>query len=1279
MTDKLRILLLTTDSLDQFYMRSGEEHRIIENRVYAGSHRDQFEVVVRPAMKMSDLIEELLRYDPQVVHLIADGRAGEGILLEDDRAEARAVGAQEMADLIRRPNGKIRLLFLSVCHTQEHARVISQDIDYVIGMRGEAEEETALALARHFYQALAYGKTVEDAFNIAINQLKAGKYTGADVPVLSINPGVNTSRPLFDLSLEPLEAVEPDPDSVLHDLGVRFASQLSIVGHLQSAQRSQQAIYLDSGLYVHRKPEEATLLRHVEQFARADTPRGEWVCVIGNAGHGKSSFLWYIYESLKGHPHLKVIPFLAQLEGHWSRIETTALSLHRSLAGRAKVIVIIDTLDILVGVADHALAAMLNSLRAAGCLLITTSRRQEAERLFSIMPSDHQIELKRFNDDEAQQAIGNFVNLGYYWLSTEARQRQIDNIWGILDQQRNVRELDLEPLILRMIFEAYIPDRIPRDVNTLQVYKRFWSKRVLLDHIVKTADERFTREKFCRLIARQIGFGGGHSDKLSVDLLERQWKALWPDPFSHTALEGLVSTGVLQWADGVSTIRFFHQTFFEYAVAYDLLLSEEPVIEQGVRMLLADVANYGLFRAPILKQFAIQAFEHGGQRGREVLQGLREINNEMAAQMALEITGKLPENDFSVDLCREWIETHGAKLQNVICETVKHYPSNKAAIALSLLEPYLEGPKAKVIYSICAETFAKDAPAQVCEFLSRFLAKAIKADDDEQKHYKEALCAALQYGAVEAFDILIELFPHLKPGQQVGLLSNIAEITTIANAEHTAAFLKQVGQLMPEVKRDKQPEVWDGVLQVACRLHEVSPATGSEFGRWLIGAGQWKQNQTAAMYTGMIIGPTVSDPLVVHQSLAAIASKDHFIRLLNTGLLSYVPECFSASLMDQILSLEKEPYGDEAQVGSLFSVVSSLKAIEPANILRFLGEWPWQKMGVGTPLRLIIEYLAIAGPAATKVWLFEQLDEREGPPSPKLFSAFSILLQASLQVFTPAEARHLYEIAFASSKTIRQIFAGATGSIANLDMPLAEEIFARVFTSEGKDCQVVAVKSLANCLQAHSEFVLNQAGRVLRTAMSTHELGILHDYLIIMKQLPRRHAALLLECLSHWFTRETLHQLSDNKTLGELLIILKIFAGTDPRSVFEFSKRLPLLNKGVAGGLASVYDQISKHTKEEALLLELLDSVAEVSKFDQVRMWKALRSTLRQLDQKLGGRKVVEAVLRTYKHIEDERSLKTFIDSALLVPSWTEEDTMTLLKDPDLPDSVRGLLASRTK
>jgi hypothetical protein len=1273
MTDQTKILILAADHFELIYARFGDEMREIKNRIRSSSYSERFDIISEVSVKITDPIKLLMAFKPDILHFIGHSTPSEGIILgdEDERKDPKPLGAKDLADILTILKDNIRIVFLSVCHTKRHAEAIIELVDYAIGMDGKISDKSARAFAGYFYEALGYGRSVEEAFELARKQLKMRGLGGSNVPRLLVREKTGVEQ----ADHQPLSH-GIKPDAMLQGLGSQFVAQLRIAGHFQDTEQSQHAIYLDRNLYVHRVSTETAILLQADRFAQSVKPQGKWVSVIGDAGHGKSSLLWYIYGSLKEQERLRIVPFLAQLEGHWSKIEETALKLKSSSDDSRQLVIIIDTLDILVGIDDPSLAAMLNSLRSAGCLLITSSRRQEAERLFRITTSDVRVELKRYDDLEAEQAIRNYIDVAYPESSIRAKERQFDKVWGLIEQQRDARELDLEPLILRMLFEAYVPKDIPPDINTQQVYKNFWNERVLLDRVVKDSNERFTRKRLCLLIARQIAFGGGHSEKLSVDLLCKVWEAEQSAKFPHSTLEGLVSTGVLQWAEGASTVRFFHQTFFEYTAAYDLLSSAESVIDDRVKTLLRDVAEFNFFRAPILKQFVIQAFESGQERGQRVMSGLREVNNELAAQMALEIVGKVSGTDYLVMLCKKWIEENSDKLQGVICETVRHYPRGKTDIALSLLEPYLSGPKAGVIYSLCAETFAKDEPQMVCEFLSRRLPQIEGAGDDEKTRYREAVSSALQYGASDALAILLALFPHLKPGQQAGLLYKVAEVTSESNAASIVIFLKNIIGLVPQVRKAKQAEVWDGILKVAVMLHKESPGDGKELSRWMVGEGQWKRDQTTAMYTGMIVGPTVSDPLIVYQSLSSVASDDHYVRLLNTGILSNLHASFSCDLIEQILSLEKALYKDEARIGSLFNIVAALNSVEPAKILQFLGEWPWMETGVGTPLRRIVEYLAQADSVATKKWLFKQLASTEGPIGDKLFSSFNILSQVNINVFEVAELRQVYNIAFTSSKAIRERFSGTVGSIALIDRKLAGKIFSRVFSKEVKDCQVAAISSLVYCLDACPEFALDQGRRVLKKALATQNLGLLHSYLIVFKSLPTRHAVFLLQALDDLFTKRVLESLRDDKTFGELLAILRIFAEANPRLVFDLSKRIPLTSKAVAGGLAGLYDQVSKYSDEKPLLLEVLKSVDKVSKFSQVRMGNALNRLLPRLDHKLGGKKVVEMVLQVYKKITDEQALKTFIEAALRVPSWTEEDTGTLLQDPGLLGSVRSLLST---
>ena len=71
------------------------------------------------------------------------------------------IGVQELTAILRIFKGDIRIVLLNVCYSKSYAEVISQEIDFVIGMDGTIEE-AAIIFASYFYQALASGRSVSD-------------------------------------------------------------------------------------------------------------------------------------------------------------------------------------------------------------------------------------------------------------------------------------------------------------------------------------------------------------------------------------------------------------------------------------------------------------------------------------------------------------------------------------------------------------------------------------------------------------------------------------------------------------------------------------------------------------------------------------------------------------------------------------------------------------------------------------------------------------------------------------------------------------------------------------------------------------------------------------------------------------------------------------------------------------------------------------------------------------------------------------------------------------
>ena len=83
---------------------------------------------------------------------------------------------------------------LNACYSEEQARAIVEKIDFVVGMAVSIGDDAAVVFAAAFYRGLAYGKSVQTAFELGLNQLQLmGLKEDEDVPVLLIREEVDAS------------------------------------------------------------------------------------------------------------------------------------------------------------------------------------------------------------------------------------------------------------------------------------------------------------------------------------------------------------------------------------------------------------------------------------------------------------------------------------------------------------------------------------------------------------------------------------------------------------------------------------------------------------------------------------------------------------------------------------------------------------------------------------------------------------------------------------------------------------------------------------------------------------------------------------------------------------------------------------------------------------------------------------------------------------------------------------------------------------------------------
>lgn len=180
-----KVLFLAANPLGTERLALDVECRNIEERLKMGPQRPlQFES--RWAVRTTDLQKALLEVAPVVVHFSGHGHGKPGIVLAgNDDAGVKLVDGDALRGLFAAFADTVKVVVLNACYAEEQAKAIVEVVDAVVGMREAVADEAALAFSLAFYQALAFGKPVAQAFALGVNQIELeGLADQRDVPVL---------------------------------------------------------------------------------------------------------------------------------------------------------------------------------------------------------------------------------------------------------------------------------------------------------------------------------------------------------------------------------------------------------------------------------------------------------------------------------------------------------------------------------------------------------------------------------------------------------------------------------------------------------------------------------------------------------------------------------------------------------------------------------------------------------------------------------------------------------------------------------------------------------------------------------------------------------------------------------------------------------------------------------------------------------------------------------------------------------------------------------------
>lgn len=193
-----KILFLTASPSDKAALQLDEEIRLISQRIRRGEYRNLFEMRSAPAIRATDLPFELMDNAPEIVHFSGHGsKAGSLHFINDGDRTARPIPPKTLARVFKQFRDRVKCVVLNACYSAAQAEAIAESIPCVVGMSRAVLDSTAIAFAAGFYEALAFGKSVAEAFELGLTQVDLSAPSAThetEIPTLVVRRGEDASK-----------------------------------------------------------------------------------------------------------------------------------------------------------------------------------------------------------------------------------------------------------------------------------------------------------------------------------------------------------------------------------------------------------------------------------------------------------------------------------------------------------------------------------------------------------------------------------------------------------------------------------------------------------------------------------------------------------------------------------------------------------------------------------------------------------------------------------------------------------------------------------------------------------------------------------------------------------------------------------------------------------------------------------------------------------------------------------------------------------------------------
>jgi hypothetical protein len=243
---KHTILFLAANPLGTDRLALDREARAIQVELERSGFRDRFELVTRWAAEPLDLLRELRKLKPTVVHFSGHGaasvadRAGGPEPRRDVNVEPDPNGGDPRAGLVfQGPDGgpqlvstealeatfgaagsSVQLIVLGACYSESSAQALLRHVGCVVGMSGAIADDAARSFAIGFYGGLGERESVAAAYAQGCAAISLQGLADRDRPRLAVRAGIDAGKLVLATMESPRATSRTEQTQRRHDPNV---------------------------------------------------------------------------------------------------------------------------------------------------------------------------------------------------------------------------------------------------------------------------------------------------------------------------------------------------------------------------------------------------------------------------------------------------------------------------------------------------------------------------------------------------------------------------------------------------------------------------------------------------------------------------------------------------------------------------------------------------------------------------------------------------------------------------------------------------------------------------------------------------------------------------------------------------------------------------------------------------------------------------------------------------------------------------------------------------